>query len=761
MMKFVTHLHFAAFFIYLVLALFILWRDRRSPLNLNCTAVLLCFSVWSFCMTFVHHPEVPRGAALVFEKAGSLGWTFFAAFFFRFAAHLAGSRRLLSNRVFWTAAFGAAMLFFLSQCINPFFEIWKLTAYGWDGRWTASAWTLSFLLYYSALVVWGLVLIFLERRRSPNPDQRRILSVLLFAAMGSMVSASVSNVALDLAGLDEVPPLGDVLVLLFAAGLGYTSIKYRFLNLAPVRLTDTEAMWKKTEQELVATEERLKIMFENAPDGWFVYDLKGTFLDGNRRAEEIVGFKKEELVGKSFLNLDLLPTDQLLKAGKLLGMNALGHASGPDEFTLKRKDGSFILVEISSHPMHFGTKRVCLGIVRDIGERKKSETEKNRLEEELRHVQKLESLGQLAGGVAHDFNNIISAISGFAEIMKMKYSGKGDPRLDQYVDMILDAAKQAGELTQRLLAFSRKSKRQSAVLEFHGLVDNLVKILEHTFDRRITVVTRLHAQRATVTGDASLLQNVLMNLAVNARDAMPEGGKLVFATGNADLTGAETAAFGFAVEPGSYLVADVTDTGTGMDEATLKRCFEPFFTTKEMGKGTGLGLASVYGTVKDHKGYVRVFSEKGKGTTFRVYLPVSQLALEEAKDAAAGQGRYAGTVLVVDDEPGVRVMVQGMLEILGFKVLTCADGEEAVACYREHHGRIRLVVSDVIMPRLDGRGCLRRLREINPAVKAVFMSGFMREGEQDLIASDGAAGFLSKPFTFEQLSQAVEKALGR
>ena len=385
---------------------------------------------------------------------------------------------------------------------------------------------------------------------------------------------------------------------------------------------------EKAEEELRNSEERLKILFEYAPDAYYLSDLKGTFLDGNKKAEEITGYKREELIGKNFLQLQLITASHLPKAAALLAKNALGLPTGPDEFVLNRKAGSQVTIEITTFPLKIGNKRIVLGLARDISERKRAEGEKIQLEAQLRQAQKMEAIGQLAGGIAHDFNNMLGAIVGYTDTLKFKF-GSSNAALDKYAGRILDASTIMTDLTSKLLAFARKGKYEMAVINIHDTIQDVIKLIEHTFDRRIRIIQQLAAGTATVLGDRTQLQNAILNLAVNARDAMPDGGNLTFATSVRTISPQDASAYPYKVAPGPYLELSVIDTGIGMDEAVKARIFEPFFTTKEKGKGTGLGLASVYGTIKSHNGHIEMETAPGKGTSFHAFLPIVEKPQEE------------------------------------------------------------------------------------------------------------------------------------
>jgi PAS domain S-box-containing protein len=390
-------------------------------------------------------------------------------------------------------------------------------------------------------------------------------------------------------------------------------------------------------------------------------------------------------------------------------------------------------------------------------ERSRAEEEKVKLEVQLRQSQKMEAIGRLAGGVAHDFNNLLTGILGYANLLKEK-SDPGD-NIFQAAEMIERAAGRAAQLTGQLLGFARKGKHQNVPVDLTGTIHEVIGLLKHTIDKNIVIRQRLRAHPASVLGDPGQMQQVILNLAVNARDAMPLGGELCFETDLVELDSSYCRTYAGAT-PGQYYMVSITDTGCGIPLEIQDRIFEPFFTTKEPGKGTGMGLAMVYGIVKNHGGSIRVHSEVRQGTTFKVYLPVpaespdSQVISQEIA-LAPGIGR----ILVVDDEEMVRTVTKEMLSSLGYQVVTVSDGQEAVEYYRGFGTEIDLVIIDMIMPKLGGRDCFRALKAINPSVKAILATGYDRNGAAQEILNAGMLGFVQKPYQMSQLSEVIANVL--
>jgi signal transduction histidine kinase/ActR/RegA family two-component response regulator len=386
--------------------------------------------------------------------------------------------------------------------------------------------------------------------------------------------------------------------------------------------------------------------------------------------------------------------------------------------------------------------------------RKRAESEKANLEEQLRQSQKMEAVGTLAGGIAHDFNNLLTGILGYADMLGM---GNLSPEQSRKAAQVIErAARRAADLTQQLLGFARKGKYQNIPVDLHATIHEATSLLGRTLDKSISLQQNLRARDPFVLGDPVQVQQVILNLAVNARDAMGQGGTLTFGTERVSL-GSSPESQG---APGDYIKLTVSDTGCGIPPEVQQRIFEPFFTTKEQGKGTGMGLSMVYGIVKNHGGSICVASEVDSGTRFEILLPATerpQLVAED--DRVKTRTGQRATILVVDDEELVRQVAQTMLETMGFNVLTADDGQDAVALYRESHASIDLVILDMVMPRLAGRETFRLLKEINPGVRAILSTGCSMDETTQRILDEGMLGFAQKPYVLDELSEAVIAAL--
>jgi signal transduction histidine kinase/CheY-like chemotaxis protein len=397
-------------------------------------------------------------------------------------------------------------------------------------------------------------------------------------------------------------------------------------------------------------------------------------------------------------------------------------------------------------------------LAREIEMHRQAESEKLRLESQLLQSQKLEAIGTLAGGVAHDFNNLLAGILGYAGLLKVQI----DPKDDRHraVETIERAAERAAELTRQLLGFARKGKMQQTRVDLHETIEEVFNLLGRTIDKSIEVVRSLDARSACVLGDPSQLQQIILNLAVNARDAMPEGGSLKIETRDVEMDERDCRQYPEAA-PGRYVTLLVSDTGRGIPPENRDRIFEPFFTTKPKGEGSGMGLAMVYGIVKSHGGFISVYSEPGVGSTFRVFLPLASESVAEAPPprTEGPPARGSGRILVIDDEEIVRDMTSDLLESLGYDVVTARDGREGLEVYEAMSATIDLAIVDMIMPRMGGRDCFRGLKRLNPDVRVILSSGYGHNEAAQEILDEGARAFVQKPYQVRELSRLVADAL--
>jgi PAS domain S-box-containing protein len=497
---------------------------------------------------------------------------------------------------------------------------------------------------------------------------------------------------------------------------------------------------RRAEEQLHASEARCRILFENAHDAIGVWDESGKLIDANQAYCDLLGYSREELLGGG------VPPDGGETLPDLLGrLREAGTLRG--EFPVLHRDGSQRIADVNGMRVAPG---LYMSILRDTTERKA-------LERQLQQAQRVESIGTLAGGIAHDFNNTLTGISGFADLALMHLS-PAHP-LWQDLQRIRKQAEHAATLTRQLLAFSRRQILERKHVDLNEIVAETQAFLRRVIGEHIDLTLAPAPKLDTAYVDPVQVEQVLMNLCVNARDAMPDGGRLTIETANVRLDDAFVRAHPWA-RPGDYVRISVSDTGVGMDEQTLLRIFDPFFTTKEPGKGTGLGLAMVYGIVKQHEGLIHVYSEPGRGSTFKVYFrAVSADAerIERPADEAPGRGNE--TILVAEDDEMVRELVVRTLEGQGYEVLAAADGEEAVRAFGERSDGIALAILDAVMPKMGGREAYEALRGRKPALKFLVVSGYSVNSIDERFIREAGLQFLQKPFSPTELARRVRELL--
>jgi len=512
----------------------------------------------------------------------------------------------------------------------------------------------------------------------------------------------------------------------------------------------SDAKRKKMEQTLHA-------IFESAVDGILLADAEtGFFVEANNAMCRMLGYSREEITGLSVG--DIHPAEEVAHVRLLFDRLSRGEITLVPDITIKRKDGPVFPADVSAAPLTLQGRNHLLGIFRDISARKQQERKRQELQEQLLQAQKMESVGRLAGGIAHDFNNLLTTIIGNADLVLME-AGRDDP-CREMIEEIKKGGERAANLTRQLLAFSRKQILQPKVICLNDVVHNMEKLLGRIIGEDLELETVLVPNLAQVKADVGQIEQVILNLCVNARDAMPEGGKLTIETDNVELD-ESYAMTHMAVTPGSHVMLAVSDTGTGMPPELKSQIFEPFFTTKEKGKGTGLGLSTVYGIVKQSDGSIWVYSEPGKGTTFKIYFPVhkgASSALEQpVKKEAVPQG--SETILLVEDDDMVRKTTLKALESYGYVVLYAPDGHAALRILRKHEGTVHLMLTDVVMPGMSGGELAAQARREHTDLKVLYMSGYT---DNDIVHKgylDKGVAFIQKPFTPGRLAMKVKEVL--
>ncbi len=513
------------------------------------------------------------------------------------------------------------------------------------------------------------------------------------------------------------------------------------------------------EQRLRVAEERFQQLFDATPDAMITVGSDGCILLVNAQAERLFGYSRDELVGRSINALmparhrAAHPTQQAeyLHAPRARRM-------GAREVSALRKDGTEFPAEISLSPTDSGSS--VTASIRDVSDRRRAEEAHRQTTEQLRHAQKMEAIGVLAGGVAHDFNNLLSVILTYSSLLLDQLKESDPLRTD--VDEIRKAGERAAALTRQLLAFSRQQVVAPKVVDLNQVLGGVEKMLQRILGEDVELSLLAAPSLGTIRADPGQIEQVVMNLAVNARDAMPTGGKLTLETENVELDAAFVTEH-YGVAPGPYAMLAVTDTGIGMDSTTRARIFEPFFTTKPAGKGTGLGLATVFGIVRQSGGTIWVYSEPGKGTTFKVYFPRAEGRTEIVAHVPHAPRTLRGseTILLVEDEEAVRVVVRSVLRRHGYNVLEAQNGGEAFLICEQFGAKINLLLTDVVMPRMSGPALADRLAGMRPEMRVLFMSGFTDNAVVHHGVLDAGMAFVQKPLTPSLLLHKVREVLDR
>ncbi|MBF0500656.1 MAG: response regulator [Candidatus Riflebacteria bacterium] len=548
-------------------------------------------------------------------------------------------------------------------------------------------------------------------------------------------------------------PIMDGKTIVAVAGVGNKEEPYNDTDVRQLSLF-MSSMWgilkqKRGQQEIYD----LASIIRTIPDAVCSIDATGRFVSWNKAAENLFGYTEKEIIGQNILVI--MPPD--------LGVREVEHCVGTlnetgvissYETTRIKRDGSRIPVELTAVALRDDTGKPVryASIMKDISERKK-------LEEQLLQAQKMEAIGLFAGGVAHDFNNLLSAIIGYGELALLKMSG--DDPLRNNIDTILEGANQAAHLTKDLLLFSRKQVAERKPDDLNGILSKAEKFLRRVIGEDIEFKTILPDKSLSILADSHQIRQVLMNLATNARDAMPNGGSFTVVAELISLSADSIAATG-GFKPGSYAIMTVSDTGKGMSAETRKRIFEPFFTTKEVGKGTGLGLSVVYAIVKQHDGFINVYSEPGLGTTFKIYLPLLETQVQEEtllpKEEIPGGNE---TVLLAEDSEPVRELIRVILTRFGYSVIEAVDGQDAVTKFMENKEKIQFFLCDLIMPRMNGKEAYDNIVRIMPGIKVLFMSGYSRGIAEDKLAIRDDMPLISKPVVPRELLTQIRAILDK
>ena len=504
---------------------------------------------------------------------------------------------------------------------------------------------------------------------------------------------------------------------------------------------------RKHMRELENSRTRYQAIFNATADGLFIHDAE-TFkiIDINERVCQMFGYTYDEILNLDFNKLCSGIPPYTEQDAKEYLKTAIAKGMQNFEWISRRKDNNLFWCDVCLKSATIDGEQCIIASVRDISSRKL-------LEEQLLHSQKMEAMGQLAGGVAHDFNNMLSGIIGSAEVIHTM--SKDNDKIRELCEIILKAANTAGNLTTQLLSFSRKGTFEQNLVHVHNAINNASGILQRSFDRNIYFNLELNAKNDIILGNLALIENIIINMSLNARDSMPDGGKLIIQTKNQNRK-ADKIPDAEDLPEQRYICITISDTGFGMTEEIQQHIFEPFFTTKETGKGTGLGLAAVYGAVQRHNGFIEVKSSLGSGTTFNIYLPLTR---QEKPDTLETTSHITGSgkILLIDDEEILRRVGTSILNTLGYDVITAKDGLQGIEKFKSETPD--LVLLDMVMPKISSTDCFDTLKSINPDIPVIAVSGFIEDTTVEELFNKGLAGFIEKPFKINPLSQKIASTL--
>lgn len=518
-------------------------------------------------------------------------------------------------------------------------------------------------------------------------------------------------------------------------------------------LHKTFKIQKESQKKLTDSENKMRTIFENTTLGMMLIRINDSIiLEANNTIKLLLGFNNNEILNTTFNSL--VHPDEINKVYNIL---KLEENITFDEFKFIHKNSIPISTTVTIVKIKISnTKEECfLAMIRDITQEKLMEETKIHLQEELLHSQKMDALGQLAGGMAHDINNVLNGILNASQLMKlpkMELNSKNT----KYVDIIIQSSLRASNLIKKLLAFSRKDKIETETLDIHDILNDTIEILKSTINKKIKITLNTNALNCNIIGDISGIESTFINLCINSSHVMPEGGDITITTDNIYLDQESCNSSSFHINPGQFIEIVIIDTGSGISEENIHKIYEPFFTTKDVSSGTGLGLSAVYGTIKEHHGSIEVKSSIGIGTTFNLLLPCTNETVNE-KEQLNPIIYGTGCILVVDDEEINRVVIKDILESLGYNVYLAKNGFEGINIFNKRHKEIDIVIMDMMMPIMNGSEAFYKMKEIDKECKVIISSGYIKNENMDLLRENGLSGYIEKPFRISEFSSLLNK----
>ncbi len=727
-------LHFFCFLLYSYLGVFILTKNPRSSLNRVFFAVLCCFALWSVGMTFIHNPFLSKATVTTVAKITSLGWISFSSFILWFFFIFAQKKKMLNLKSLYLLLFILPLLFIYKNFTGILIVDFVKQPFGWSSVWGKSIWTYLFYAYYFIFVLLALSLAFDCWRKTENPSEKKQAMIMFSTGIITLFIGTLFNVLLPQLGIQKIPKIADLIILIWVLGIAYAMMKYRLLAITPAIAADN--------------------ILSTMTDSVILLDSNTNIVTVNNATSDLLGYEKKALekkpIGLLFAKNDSMATN--------LNKAFTSYDIKNEEFFFKTKRGKEIPVLFSSTVMK-DEKNLSVGIVcivRNISKR-------IRMESQLRQAQKMETIGLLAGGVAHDLNNILSGVVSYPELILLDLPE--DSPLREPILTIQKSGEKAAVIVQDLLTLARRGVAVTEVVNLNRIISEQLKSLEFQnlilFHQGLDVTTNFEKGLLNVKGSPTHLSKTVMNLISNAAEAMSHGGRISISTKNIYI---DRAIRGYDyVKEGDYVTIAVSDTGIGICKEDMERIFEPFYTKKVMGRsGTGLGMAVVWGTVKDHNGYIDVESTEGKGTTFTLYFPVirEEIALDKSQLCVEDYMGKGELIVVVDDVKEQREIASRMLKRLGYSVTSVSSGKMAIEYIKNNSAD--LMILDMIMdPGIDGLETYRRIIKIHPNQKAIIASGFSETQRVKEAQRLGAGKYIKKPYDLEKIGIAVKEELGR
>jgi signal transduction histidine kinase/ActR/RegA family two-component response regulator len=720
---------FSSFLINTVLASVVLALNPHSKTNRAYAIFAINFALWGF-LNFIEWNLASPDLLRICTHLEPLCWLPLSILVINFIYELINRKR---DKAFWL--FALVVVAWSVFAVTTGSLIKEFHPAYWGEYHVVSKWYLPAVVMTSLLpAFYAFYLLFKAAKLAKDTHFRTQIRYLTIGTLIMFVLVFTESVfRTSLLQMRSIPFLGSFFLIIQSGFVFFAIVRHRFLS--------------------VDVRDAAHEIFSQTHVGVLIFDLNLNIKDMNAAACDFFG------------TIAIKTADDL---NVVLGKEYRFEENCKNrEITLTQNDKVKIGLLSQSELFDRGNPIGKLIIIHDITHQREEEHERALLESKVQqsHASRLEALGMLAGGIAHDFNNMLAGVYGYADLLRLSLAGKNE-KLASYTENIMKTVQRAADLTKKLLTFARRNVSEMTVFDLHDTITDTVSLLQHTIDKRITVETGLLAQNHMLKGDRAQIQNLLLNMAINAGDAMPNGGTLAFTTRNTIVASSDALVQNKDASGGEYLVVDIQDTGTGMTDEVKKKVFNPFFTTKQPGKGTGLGLASAYGIAMSHGGFISIDTELGKGTTFHTHFPLYTSSDGSMKCKEAPKIEYGnGKILLVDDEEDVRNSITQMLMALGYTVTTCKNGEEAVSWYTETNDMPDIVLLDVMMPKLTGDQCAAALLKINPKAIILFISGYpgtlSAETLKELSTKNSGLELLPKPFTIEQLSGMVKQAMDK